>query len=277
MQKYRCGDILELKNDLTRYADSDKHPILIREGMKFRVGYNVQYPECAYYELIELTDNNPLILQEWNDEGHEVLDDNFKVVGFYSWSELELNSFLDCLEEYKKEMQEETGQDFSEISMNIAPIYVHYGHEEFDPYMCTQRVQALKSKPDMGLWASREDADFGWKDWCIGEEYKIESLDTHFDFILAQNANILEVHSESDILKYIKKNKDSRVFKYPTYGLTDILDELDIERLYKDFDGIELFISEDYNTMHFGIFNSWDCDSICVWNPSVIIPGRGFV
>ena len=37
------------------------------------------------------------------------------------------------------------------------------------------------------------------------------------------------------------------------------------------YDALELFISDNYYTLHHGVFNTWDCDSIVIWNPEIII------
>lgn len=147
--------------------------------------------------------------------------------------------------------------------------YIHYGHDKYEYDKVQEYTGALRGKPDKGLWASRVDANYGWKNWCKDNDYMTESLDTHFKFTLSDGANILEIHDEDDILPYIIRNPYG--WK-PKYNKTDLLDGIDREKLYEEYDGMELFISDNYNTLHDGVFNSWDCDSICVWNPEVIIP-----
>lgn len=113
MKKYKAGDVLRLKIDLTRYIDDDKdrREIYIKKDTLFRVGYNVQYPECAYYELVEEDSDNPMILQEWNDIGHEVIDDNFEYVRSKPWKQEDIEDFKASLEEYKQEMREQYGDN----------------------------------------------------------------------------------------------------------------------------------------------------------------------
>lgn len=71
-------------------------------------------------------------------------------------------------------------------------------------------------------------------------------------------------------------------------GLDDVMDYLDIietefkylpdirlkrEELYRDFDGMMVWMSHNWNELHNNmLFNLWDVDSIVVWNPDVIIP-----
>ena len=151
--------------------------------------------------------------------------------------------------------------------------YIHYGHTEFNLDEVQKSVPSIKSKPDKGIWASPVDTDWGWKDWCESEDWSCSDMSVSFRFILTDSAKILEVHKEEDILDYVITNQDSLQFRRYTHNLTDICDYLDTEKLYSEFDGIELFLSDNYS-MHDGIFNSWDCDSIVVWNPDVIIPIR---
>lgn len=53
------------------------------------------------------------------------------------------------------------------------PIYVHYGSTFFEPSRNFPISNHRNwSKPFGGLWASRQDATFGWKDWCEREEFR---------------------------------------------------------------------------------------------------------
>lgn len=155
------------------------------------------------------------------------------------------------------------------------PKYIHYGHPKFEPEQVTELTMALKCKPDRGIWASRTDAPFGWKDWCTFENWSTHTLDTSFTFELNSDAKILEIHKESDIVPYIIPADLDFLEEYgePTHcgNLTNLYDCLNLDLLYDQFDGIELFLSDDFS-MHRGIFNTWDCDCIVVWNPDVIIP-----
>lgn len=145
--------------------------------------------------------------------------------------------------------------------------YVHYGADQYNKDLVEIRKSwTIPAKPDKGLWASPLDADYGWKDWCQGEDFRLETLDASFKFVIKDSANILHVHSEKDILPYVIPCE----YRF-CITETSSLDKLDQELLYSKFDGIELHLSDNYS-MHNGIFNTWDCDSICVWNPDVIIP-----
>jgi len=113
------------------------------------------------------------------------------------------------------------------------------------------------NKPPYGLWASAVDSEFGWREWCEGEGFKIESFNKSFEFELAENANILRVEHYSDIKDYASIVQVSII---PLY-------KIDYKRMMKDYDGLEL--------INFGlneVFYGWECESIIIWNPDVIIP-----
>ena len=144
--------------------------------------------------------------------------------------------------------------------------YIHYGNDHIDTnynYDKDMAKNILKCKPPCGVWASRVDSNFGWKDWCEAEDFG--DLSTSCKFTLKPSANILEIHEEEDILPYIV-NK-THYSSFCTIAKTHILDEIDWNTLMKKYDGLEVFMTHQ---LHMGVFNTWDCDSIVIWNLSVI-------
>lgn len=150
--------------------------------------------------------------------------------------------------------------------------YIHYGDDTFRPEKCTVERGIHPAKPKKGLWASPVISDWGWKDWCESEQWAPRDFDwsKSFTFTLKEEANILYVHSEDDIMDYVIKDESTP--DWLRFTKTSVIDKLDVERLYKDYDGMEVFMSDNWNEFHNGIFNSWDCDSLVVWNPEVIRP-----
>ena len=155
--------------------------------------------------------------------------------------------------------------------------YITYGKESFDidEFYREKPIKPLPMKPSIGLWASRIDAEFGWKDWCESEEYG--NLNCNFTFQLSDNAKIKEVHCEEDILDYIISDPLFSGLRLSRLSLFDtrktlMSDGIDFEKLKSEgYDALELFISDNYYTLHLGVFNTWDCDSIVIWNPEIII------
>ncbi len=72
--------------------------------------------------------------------------------------------------------------------------YIHYGSSslrEIDPI----KNERFFTKPIGGLWASRKDSKFGWKDWCLRENFCTGSLDKSFEFFIKDDARILHLYN----------------------------------------------------------------------------------
>lgn len=140
--------------------------------------------------------------------------------------------------------------------------YIHYGHKEYKPELFVKiSNKPAFVKPNGGLWASDVNAEFGWKDWCDRNDFRECDNKNSFCFTLDDNANVLIINSTKD-LESLPKAVDK-------YGISSIWTMLDFEKISKDYDSIEVNISNDYSLYH--SLYGWDCDSILVMNPDVII------
>lgn len=148
--------------------------------------------------------------------------------------------------------------------------YIHYGSDKLCPELIVPGHSFNPTKPN-GLWASPVNSGWGWKEWCESEQWSPENFDwrKHFRFHLAEASKILEIHKEVDILPYLEPKF---ITEKNCFGLkTDCTDRLNISKLTIEFDGMEVFMSENWEELHYSIFYSWDCDSLVVWNPDVIV------
>ena len=141
------------------------------------------------------------------------------------------------------------------------PIYVHYGHKKFYKEMCgpIENIQ-LFTKPRGGFWASRIDAEFGWKDWCIDQEFRDIDENDAFRFRLKDDAKVLYINN-INILSTLPMAQN-------TLSLPGINIFLDFEKLSKEYDAIEVNISE-CRDLYYSLYG-WDCDSILIMNPDII-------
>lgn len=151
--------------------------------------------------------------------------------------------------------------------------YVTYGitKDKFSKTIFYDRNHmTLPCKPLYGLWGSRVDAEYGWKDWCADSGFRECSEGNKMEFVLVEDSKVLEVHKETDILPYIVSRLPQ--FDYSPFQIlenrsTSIMDGIIFDKLGNEgYDGLELFISDDYLRLHNGVFSTWDCDSIVVWN-----------
>ena len=155
--------------------------------------------------------------------------------------------------------------------------YRHYGSEAFDyaalKDSVTEPITPTASDKPPGLWASPVNSQLNWYDWCMREEFYTERLQTYFDFTIKEDSRILDIYEEEDIIPYIIK--DPFRLSMPHHikeRRTDIGDKYNLEKLFEEYDGMELHLDDNYAALRYTIFYTWDVDSIVIWNPDIIIP-----
>lgn len=140
--------------------------------------------------------------------------------------------------------------------------FIHYGHRHYNKNIFVDIYNDPRScKPRGGLWASRIDAPKSWKWWCEVEEYPYFRPDKWFKFIIKEDANILTIN-RTEMLKDLPK------LPHDPYMHLSFHTYLDFEELRKEYDAVEVLISEDdelYNQMF-----CWDCDSIVILNKEIV-------
>ena len=140
--------------------------------------------------------------------------------------------------------------------------WIHYGHKSFDG----NRFMPIRNcrnflKPHGGLWASPVDAEFGWKAWCEREEFRECDAENSFTFTLKPEAKVLRIKHIDDLIG-LPRAEDALSFR--DWCL------LDFEKLLElGYDAIELVLSADPR-LYWRLYG-WDCDSILVMNPEVIV------
>lgn len=141
--------------------------------------------------------------------------------------------------------------------------YVHYGHKKFlKKYFQPIRNAGFFPKPNGGFWASRNDAEYGWKEWNEVSKWAECSEDNCFKFYISDDANVVTIHSVDDL-------KDLPDEDSPD-GIKSGLKIIDFEKLLSvGVDAVEVLISEDFRLYH--ELYGWDCDSIVIMNPNIIV------
>lgn len=150
-------------------------------------------------------------------------------------------------------------------------VYIHYGSKAFDSangFPIHNRKDW--NKPQGGLWASRETASFGWKDWCEQEHFRECDPLNSFRFMLRDDARVCTIHSMAE-LKQLPFQKESSGF-----WLWSVLPDFE-ECLRQGYDAIELcWYGNEYQDLAkdnmYDALYGWDCDSIVVLNPDAVIP-----
>jgi len=148
-------------------------------------------------------------------------------------------------------------------------IYVHYGSDFLNKDMSIEEWDS-GDKPK-GIWASPKNTNWGWKDWCEYEYFEVHKLKLSFEFKLKRKSRILKIRKIEDIWPYLKEIEDESLWWWPS-RYEDYKYELDKKKIYNKFDGMELFMRNNYGYFHnhSHIFTTWDVDSIVIWNLDII-------
>lgn len=128
-------------------------------------------------------------------------------------------------------------------------------------------------KPN-GLWAcvrtydGEDEYNSQWSDWCKSEMFSTEKLKFGFSFKLKPTAKILVIEHLDDIKPFVTEGLDL---------VDDVMSclygrqiKVDFERIYKEYDGMFVAYFENYGEFHTSMFNSYDVDSLIVWNSDVV-------
>lgn len=138
--------------------------------------------------------------------------------------------------------------------------YIHYGAKAFDPARCKPIKNQRWIKPIGGFWASPVNAETGWLQWCINEQFIDYEKDNFFTFKLSDFARVLHLRCVEDVHNL---PKDSSAY-------TMRLVAPDFEALVRQgYDAMEIHISECpslYSAMY-----GWDVDSILIMNPDIVV------
>lgn len=143
--------------------------------------------------------------------------------------------------------------------------YIHCGHRSFRPELFEQvRNRAFTNKPYGGLWASPENAPYGWQKWCANWEHDSGIRNGMFCFTLAPWANILSITREKDA--YSLPVRDLFPGEWPPGTSMPVLP--DFEKIAESYDAIDFRLSSDKRLYH--ALYGWDCDSLLVLNADAI-------
>lgn len=137
-------------------------------------------------------------------------------------------------------------------------IYIHYGHQYFDSNLFKPIKNYGFVKPEGGLWASNINAKYGWKNWCKDNNFRECNVENSFKFKLRNGSKILKI-DDAKLLKQLPTVNIPYKFSWTN---------LDFEEIKKQYDAIEVLISND-NRLYWDLYG-WDCDSLLVLNKDCI-------
>ena len=153
--------------------------------------------------------------------------------------------------------------------------YIHYGHSKFDPNRWTTprgSEGGMFNKPTYGgLWASPADAEFGWREWCMRENFGVGSLNRSFRFELSPEARILELTPENVWELPVDSAANERI-PVEVWHRAGRVVGIDFRKLAENYDVLVCDMTK-YPELYWMLYG-WDCDSILVLNKDVIVVER---
>ena len=146
-------------------------------------------------------------------------------------------------------------------------VLVHYGSSVYKPEIFREVKNVGRVKPIWGLWTSPIKSNWGWKDWCLAENFRTCDDSNSFNLRFKEGSKILVVDSLQDLEKLPKYNVEyTKRFsrEYP-----DSKEYPDFELLSKECDAIWLTEKGQTEThlSHPLSLYGWDCESILILNP----------
>ena len=133
---------------------------------------------------------------------------------------------------------------------------VTYGCGEFNPdkFFRPQNREDF-NKPRGGLWSSPVGCEWGWKDWCLREDFGDLSHSFTFEF----KGKVLKIDSLRDL-----ENAHDK------YTLNDRY--VDWEKVSEDFDGVWLTARGERDTYFSRPLSlyGWDCETLFVCNKNSV-------
>ena len=146
--------------------------------------------------------------------------------------------------------------------------YIHYGCKNFDP----QKIKQVKNrmylgKPSGGFWSSPIESEYSWKQWNDSSQCSECREDLSVKFYVKNTANILEIHNLNDAQKIIDNYPMPVPPEYKEL-LFDLMPSIDWEKISKEYDGVEIFLTETPELNH--KLPYWDCDSLVIFNGDCI-------
>ena len=123
-----------------------------------------------------------------------------------------------------------------------------------------------------GFWVSVDGPD-DWKDWCIGEEYGLDSLTHRTVVALSPTANVLVLDSVAKLLSFtVGFSKLDAAYAHIEERLRPGMSGIDWPTVAEQYDGIIITPYQwqcrmlDTTSWYYG----WDCASGCIWNLDVL-------
>lgn len=158
--------------------------------------------------------------------------------------------------------------------------FVSYGLGEYNPEKFNKiRNSKYNVKPAGGMWTSPKESEYGWIDFCKGENFRLpDGFTDGFEFQLKPDSKVYIIDSFIDLVRVPHKLID------PFYGNIQFGQNfIDYEEMAKEYDAIWLTAEGQWDTRLPEIeglmdidgrsinLYGWDCESLLILKKECII------
>jgi hypothetical protein len=135
---------------------------------------------------------------------------------------------------------------------------IHYGACAWDRSKFNPIVDQHWIKPSGGLWTSPKDAEFGWKHWCLGDDYNTESLSSSFSIVFEGNVLVIDCEEDLDKLVWVQ------LTAIPSISF-ETLQRSGVDAIYLTWKGQCATRWSSPRDLY-----GWDCESVLIMNPDTL-------
>lgn len=144
---------------------------------------------------------------------------------------------------------------------------IHFANAPLPAELDSRPQDPAGSYKPKGLWVSVEGEGGGWRDWCIGEGYGLDSLTYAHHVTLADDARILYVDGAEGIDEFTATYSGPDTLFGGEFGY-----RIDWPRIAREYQGIIIapYIWSRRLSLHTHWYYGWDCASGCIWDATAI-------
>ena len=151
--------------------------------------------------------------------------------------------------------------------------FIHFGTNNYNKEdfkkVKNSKYLAMKNKPDGGFWGCEytpnSEYRSSWEEYVNDIEWDDMILEKFIKFKIIDNARVLVINNEKDLNELEKK------YALKSYQFRDFCNHevLDYEKISKDYDAI--YLTEDGFYDNQEKMESWCIESLCVFNPNIVV------
>jgi len=153
--------------------------------------------------------------------------------------------------------------------------YIHFSGTKVKAIYSQEQGDEPHFKP-YGFWFS-DESDFGWSEWCKGEDFHLGNLKYQSQITISDKANILYIRNGKQLEKFTKDYQKlpsgmKEAYEKSGFGLELGSMWIDWKKVAKKYQGIVItpYLWKYRMDINIEWYYPWDCASGCIWDKDAI-------